>query len=109
MSETITRAHLAESIFRRVGISKSEAADLVDQIFDAMSDALVQGQNVKVSSFGSFKIRNKKPRVGRNPKTGEEYPISARRVLTFRSSNRMKDKVAKGPKKGSGAPAPAAS
>lgn len=99
MSDTITRAHLAESIYRKVGLSRSESADLVEQVLDVISSALVDGDNVKVSSFGSFKIRNKRERIGRNPKTGEEYPISARRVLTFRASNRFKDKVNRGAKK----------
>ena len=95
MSEkTLTRVDLSEAIFNEVGLSRNESATLVESILLHMSDALVAGENVKISSFGTFSLRDKNARVGRNPKTGEEVPISPRRVLTFRPSNLMKDRVA---------------
>ena len=94
MSEkTLTRVDLSEAIFNEVGLSRNESAALVQSILQHMSDALVSGENVKISSFGTFSLRDKNARVGRNPKTGEEVPISPRRVLTFRPSNLMKDRV----------------
>lgn len=97
-SKTLTRMDLSESIFREVGLSRNESADLVESVLDHISDALVRGENVKVSSFGTFSIRDKSERVGRNPKTGEEVPIKPRRVLTFRPSQLMKERVAGGNK-----------
>ena len=82
--------------FARVGLSRNESAQLVERVLEMMSDALVAGEQVKLSSFGTFSVRSKTARVGRNPKTGEEVPISPRRVLTFRPSHLMKDRVAAG-------------
>ncbi len=97
MSEkTLTRMDLSEAVFREVGLSRNESAELVETILQHMSDALVNG--VKISSFGTFSVREKNERVGRNPKTGEEAPIPPRRVLTFRPSHLMKDRVASGKK-----------
>ena len=99
MSErTLTRMDLSESVFQEVGLSRNESAQLVESVLDHMSDALVKGESVKISSFGTFSIRDKTARIGRNPKTGEEVPISPRRVLTFRPSHLMKDRVASGNK-----------
>lgn len=90
---TLTRMDLSEAVFREVGLSRNESADLVESVLKHMSDALVDGQTVKISSFGTFSVRSKTARVGRNPKTGEEVPITPRRVLTFRPSHLMKDRV----------------
>lgn len=97
--KTLTRMDLSESVFREVGLSRNESATLVEDILQHMSDALVAGEQVKISSFGTFSVRDKAARVGRNPKTGEEVPISPRRVLTFRPSHLMKDRVAAGNRK----------
>jgi len=97
--KTLTRMDLSEAVFREVGLSRNESADLVESVLDHMSDALVEGEQVKISSFGTFSIRDKAARVGRNPKTGEEVPINPRRVLTFRPSHLMKDRVAAGNKR----------
>lgn len=97
MSEkTLTRMDLSESVFREVGLSRNESADLVESVLEKISGSLVSGEQVKISSFGTFSIRQKNARVGRNPKTGEEAPIPPRRVLTFRPSHLMKDKVSEG-------------
>ena len=97
MSEkTLTRMDLSESVFREVGLSRNESADLVESVLEKISASLVAGEQVKISSFGTFSIRHKNARVGRNPKTGEEAPIPPRRVLTFRPSNLMKDRVSEG-------------
>ena len=96
--KTLTRMDLSESVFREVGLSRNESADLVESVLDHISNALVGGENVKISSFGTFSIRDKSERIGRNPKTGEEVPIKPRRVLTFRPSHLMKDRVATGNK-----------
>ena len=93
---TLTRADLAETINRKMGLSRAESLDLVEQVLDKMTDALVRGENVKISGFGSFVLRDKNERVGRNPKTGVEVPITPRRVLTFRASQLLKDRIAKG-------------
>jgi len=99
MSEkTLTRMDLSEAVFREVGLSRNESAELVETVLAHMSDALVGGQQVKISSFGTFSAREKAARVGRNPKTGQEVPIDPRRVLTFRPSHLMKDRVADGNK-----------
>ena len=90
---TVTRAELAEAVYQEVGLSRNESADLVEQVLDEISGALLSGENVKVSSFGSFVLRDKGGRVGRNPKTGEEVPIEPRRVLVFRPSQVMKDRI----------------
>ncbi|MFD1159524.1 integration host factor subunit alpha [Roseovarius aestuarii] len=100
MSEkTLTRMDLSEAVFREVGLSRNDSAQLIENVLDYMSDALVRGEQVKISSFGTFSVRNKSARVGRNPKTGEEVPINPRRVLTFRPSHLMKDRVAAGNKR----------
>lgn len=96
MSKTLTRMDLSEAVFREVGLSRNESAQLVETVLAHMSDALVAGETVKISSFGTFNVRHKTARVGRNPKTGEEVPISPRRVLTFRPSHLMKERVAQG-------------
>ena len=93
---TLTRMDLTEAVFREVGLSRNESAALVESVLKHMSDALVRGETVKISSFGTFSARDKAARVGRNPKTGEEVPIHPRRVLTFRPSHIMKDRVAAG-------------
>ncbi|HAD29918.1 MAG TPA: integration host factor subunit alpha [Rhodobacteraceae bacterium] len=96
--KTLTRMDLSEAVFREVGLSRNESADLVESVLDNISSALVKGENVKVSSFGTFSIRDKTERIGRNPKTGEEVPILPRRVLTFRPSHLMKERVSSGNK-----------
>ncbi len=93
-TDTLTRADLAEAIKREVGLSGNDSAKLVDQILGAMGDALARGDNVKLSGFGTFLLRDKNARVGRNPKTGVEVPIAPRRVLTFRASNMLRDRIA---------------
>lgn len=92
-SSTLTRQDLAEAVFREVGLSRNESAELVESVLAHVSDALVRGETVKISSFGTFTVRQKGPRVGRNPKTGVEVPISPRRVVSFRPSHLMKDRV----------------
>ncbi len=92
-SRTITRAGLAEAVYEEVGLSRNESADLVESVLDEVSKALIEGDNVKISSFGSFSIREKGERIGRNPKTGVEVPISPRKVLAFKASHVLKDRV----------------
>ncbi len=92
-ARTITRADLAESIYQEVGLSRNESADLVEAILEEIAATLVKGDNVKISSFGSFSIRQKGERIGRNPKTGVEVPILPRRVLVFRASHVLKDRI----------------
>lgn len=93
MSKTLTRSDLSNAIYREIGLSLSESTDLVDSVIDEISAALEEGDTVKLSSFGTFKLRQKKERVGRNPKTGIEVPITPRTVLSFNASNIMKKKV----------------
>lgn len=93
---TITRADLAEAVYEEVGLSRNESSDLVETVLDEVADALIEGDNVKISSFGSFTIREKGERIGRNPKTGIEVPILPRKVLVFRASHILKDRVNKG-------------
>lgn len=93
---TITRADLAESVYEQVGLSRNESSDLVETVLDEVCNALVEGENVKISSFGSFIIREKDERIGRNPKTGVEAVISPRKVVVFKASHVLKDKVNKG-------------
>ena len=88
-----TRSTLSEAVYRNVGLSRNESASLVDSVFTEISKSLINGQDVKISSFGTFIVRNKRERVGRNPKTGEEVPITARQVVTFRASNVLKSEV----------------
>ena len=96
--KTLTRMDLSEAVFKEVGLSRNESAELVESLLNHMSDAWTKGEQVKISSFGTFSVRDKTARVGRNPKTGEEVPITPRRVLTFRPSHLMKEKVALGNK-----------
>jgi len=91
--KTLTRADLSEAVHRQVGLSRTESAELVKSILDRVTDALEAGHSVKLSSFGTFMVRNKGGRVGRNPKTGEEVPITPRRVLVFRPSQVMKNQI----------------
>lgn len=92
-SATITRADLAEAVYRKVGLSRAESAELVELVLSAMSDTLASGENVKLSTFGSFLIRSKSQRIGRNPKTGVEAIITPRKVMVFKPSNMMKARV----------------
>lgn len=96
--KTLTRMDLADAVHREVGLSRNDSAALVEAVLSHVSDALVRGETVKISSFGTFTVRDKGPRMGRNPKTGEEVPIHPRRVLSFRSSHLMREKVARGNK-----------
>ncbi len=90
---TVTRAQLSEAVYQEVGLSRNESAQLVEAVLDEIVDSLVEGETVKISSFGSFVVRHKGGRMGRNPKTGEEVPISPRRVLVFRPSHVLKEQV----------------
>ncbi len=90
---TITRADLSESIYREVGLSRNESAELVEAVLSEITQALAREEVVKISSFGSFLVRQKGQRIGRNPKTGEEVPILPRKVLVFRASHVLKDRV----------------
>jgi integration host factor subunit alpha len=91
--QTVTRAQLSEAVYQEVGLSRNESATLVDTVLAEISNALARGEMVKISSFGSFSVRQKGERVGRNPKTGEEVPISPRRVLVFRASHVLKEHI----------------
>ena len=93
MEKTTTRSTLSEAVFKNVGLSRNESANLVDSVFSEILSSLIKGDDVKISSFGTFIVRQKKERIGRNPKTGEEVPITARSVVTFRASNVLKSKV----------------
>ncbi|WP_114393704.1 integration host factor subunit alpha [Oleisolibacter albus] len=93
MSNTVTRAQLSEAVYQEVGLSRNESADLVESVLDEITDALARGDMVKISSFGSFAVRSKGQRVGRNPKTGEEVPILPRKVLVFRASHVLKNRI----------------
>ena len=93
MDKTTTRSTLSEAVFKNVGLSRNESANLVDSVFSEILTSLIKGDDVKISSFGTFIVRNKKERIGRNPKTGDEVPITARSVVTFRASNLLKSKV----------------
>ena len=91
--KTVTRADLCEAVYQTVGLSRTESADLVELVLDEITGSIVRGESVKLSSFGSFVVRKKGERVGRNPKTGEEVPISPRRVMVFKPSNVLKQKI----------------
>jgi integration host factor subunit alpha len=93
MEKTTTRSTLSEAVFKSVGLSRNESSNLVDTVFNEILKTLTTGNDVKISSFGTFIVRSKRERIGRNPKTGEEVPISARDVVTFRASNVLKSKV----------------
>lgn len=90
---TVTRAQLSEAVYQEVGLSRNESSDLVELVLSELAGALVRGEVVKLSSFGSFSVRQKGQRMGRNPKTGEEVPIRPRRVLVFRPSHVLKDRI----------------
>ncbi|HEY4073450.1 MAG TPA: integration host factor subunit alpha [Herbaspirillum sp.] len=90
---TLTKAELAELLFEQVGLNKREAKDMVETFFDEIRDSLERGEAVKLSGFGNFQLRDKPQRPGRNPKTGEEIPITARRVVTFHASQKLKEMV----------------
>jgi integration host factor subunit alpha len=90
---TVTRAQLTEAVYQEVGLSRNESAELVESVISEISDALERGEMVKISSFGSFAVRRKGQRIGRNPKTGQEVPISPRRVLVFRASHALKNQI----------------
>ena len=91
--KTVTRADLIEAVYQEVGLSRNESSDLVETVLNEIASTLTNGDNVKISSFGSFIVRDKGGRIGRNPKTGEEVPIEPRRVLVFRPSQVLKDRV----------------
>ncbi len=91
--KTVTRAQLSEAVYQEVGLSRNESAELVESVLEEISSALVRGEAVKISSFGSFSIRHKGRRIGRNPKTGEEVPILSRMVLVFRASQVLKSRI----------------
>lgn len=93
---TVTRSDLSEAVYREIGLSRNESAEMVETILERISKSLVKGENVKISSFGTFAVREKGARMGRNPKTGEEVPIDPRRVLVFRPSHIMKERVNNG-------------
>ncbi len=93
MAKTVTRAQLSEAVYQEVGLSRNESADLVESVLKEILDTLTRGEPVKISSFGSFSVRQKGQRIGRNPKTGQEVPILPRRVLVFRASNVLKDRI----------------
>ena len=93
MSVTLTKAELADLLFERVGLNKREAKDMVEGFFEEIRQALERGESVKLSGFGNFQLRDKPQRPGRNPKTGEEIPITARRVVTFHASQKLKAAV----------------
>ena len=90
---TVTRADLAEAVYREIGLSRTESAALVEAVIDQIIDALIEGEVVKLAGFGTFTLRDKNERIGRNPKTGEEVAITPRRVLTFKPSQMMRDRV----------------
>jgi integration host factor subunit alpha len=92
-TKTVTRADLSETVYRRVGLSRSESAELVQAFLDEICDAAARGETVKLSSFGSFVVRSKSQRIGRNPKTGVEVPILPRRVMVFKPSNVLKARI----------------
>jgi len=91
--KTITRADLAEAVYRRLGLSRTESATMVEMVLDEICNSIVSGESVKLSSFGSFIVRQKGQRIGRNPKTGREVPIPPRRVTVFKPSNIMKKRI----------------
>ena len=91
--KTVTRADLTDAVYQEVGLSRNESARLVGSVFEQISSTLARGKSVKISSFGTFLVRDKARRMGRNPRTGEKAPISARRVLVFRASDVLKDRM----------------
>lgn len=93
MAVTLTKADMVEHLFEKLGLNKREAKDLVEMFFEEVCDSLETGSNVKLSGFGNFMLRDKTQRPGRNPKTGEEIPVTARRVVTFRPGQKLKQRV----------------
>ncbi len=93
MNSTMTRAQLSESIYQEVGLSRNESAELLEMVLGEISTALMRSETVKISSFGSFSVRQKGERIGRNPKTGDEVPILPRKVLVFRPSQLLKARI----------------
>jgi len=91
--KTVTRADLAEAVYRKVGLSRTESSQLVEMVLEEICEAIVRGETVKLSSFATFQVRSKNERVGRNPKTGQEVPILPRRVMTFKASNVLKQRI----------------
>lgn len=91
--QTVTRADLCEAVYQKIGLSRTESSKLVEAVLDEICDAVARGENVKLSSFGSFVVRDKGERIGRNPKTGVEVPIEPRRVMVFKPSNVMKARI----------------
>ena len=91
--KTLTRADLAEAVYRKVGLSRTESSQLVEMVLEEICSAIVRGETVKLSSFATFQVRSKNERVGRNPKTGEEVPILPRKVMTFKASNVLKQRI----------------
>ncbi|MGY8904524.1 MAG: integration host factor subunit alpha [Burkholderiales bacterium] len=89
----LTKAQLAELLFEQIGLNKRESKDMIDAFFNLMSESLIDGADVKISGFGSFQIRTKAPRPGRNPRTGEAIPIEARKVVTFHASQKLKESI----------------
>lgn len=102
---TVTRADLAEAVYQEVGLSRNDSATLVETVLGEIVDALTRGETVKISSFGSFSVRQKGRRIGRNPKTGDEVPILPRKVLVFRASHVLKNKINRALTKPAAAPA----
>ena len=100
MTKTLTRSDLSEAVYQEVGLSRNEAAALVERVLDEVVDALLRNEQVKLSSFGTFLVRAKGGRVGRNPKTGQEVPIEPRKVLLFRPSHVLKDQINAATKRG---------
>ena len=96
VARTLTRADLSDAVHNEIGLSRADSAQLVEQVLDEICAALVKGQNVKISSFGTFMLRDKGRRIGRNPKTGKEVPIEPRRVLTFRPSQILRERINEG-------------
>jgi integration host factor subunit alpha len=92
--QTLTRADLSDEVHREIGLSRADSSSMVEKVLGLMSEAMSGGENVKISGFGTFVLRDKGERVGRNPKTGIEVPIAPRRVLTFRASNMLRDRIA---------------
>lgn len=92
-AKTLTRADLTEAVIREVGLPRNESAEMVETVIQEIASSLEQGEQVKISSFGTFSVRQKRERVGRNPKTGETVPIAPRRVIGFRPSNIMKERI----------------
>ena len=93
---TVTRAQLSEAVYQEVGLSRNESADLVESVLKEIEESLIRGETVKISSFGSFSVRQKGQRIGRNPKTGDEVPILPRKVLVFRPSQLLKARIRQG-------------